>query len=117
MFQEIYLSRPTSLADLIEKLYGIRVDNSGDWGILGNIGALIDTIGLTINAISSKIGTVPDGYDSVGAALTAMKSDIDAKNLPSTSDDGQYVLTAKKVGDTITYTWVKMDLTNEEQAQ
>ena len=70
-----------------------------------------------VNANTAKIGTVPDGYDNVGAALTAMKSDIDAKNLPSTSDDGQYVLTAKKVGDTITYTWVKMDLTNEEQAQ
>ena len=70
-----------------------------------------------VNANTAKIGTLPTEYATVGAALTAMKSDIDAKNLPSTSDDGQYVLTAKKVGDTITYTWVKMDLTNEEQAQ
>ena len=46
-----------------------------------------------------------------------MRSDIDAKNLPSTSADGQYVLTAKKIGETISYTWVKMDLTNEEQSQ
>ncbi len=70
-----------------------------------------------ITAKVNKIGDLPTEYATVGAALTAMKSDIDAKNLPSTSDDGQYVLSAKKVGDTITYTWVKMDLTNEEQAQ
>ncbi|MBQ7055962.1 MAG: hypothetical protein IJN91_03470 [Alphaproteobacteria bacterium] len=67
--------------------------------------------------LAGMIGTLPDGYDSVGAALTAMDAKITAKNLPSTSDDGQYVLTAKKVGETITYTWVKMDLTNEEQIQ
>ena len=64
-----------------------------------------------------KIGTVPDGYETVGAALTAMDAKIDARELPSSSADGQYVLSAKKVGDTITYTWVKMDLTSEEQAQ
>ena len=70
---------------------------------------------LTEEAI--KIGTLPTEYATVGAALTAMRSDIDAKNLPSTSADGQYVLTAKKIGETISYTWVKMDLTNEEQSQ
>ena len=65
----------------------------------------------------NKIGTLPTEYATVGAALTAMDAKIDARELPSTSADGQYVLSAKKVGDTITYTWVKMDLTNEEQAQ
>ena len=114
---------PTSLSDLFLYLFGSNEDTTKDGlfpviGIrLNNISAQINNINNTSNAIQSKIGTLPDGYDSVGAALTAMKSDIDAKNLPSTSDDGQYVLTAKKVGDTITYTWVKMDLTNEEQAQ
>ena len=69
------------------------------------------------DANTAKIGTLPTEYATVGAALTAIKSDIDAKSLPSTSADGQYVLTAKKVGETISYTWVKMDLTNEEQSQ
>ena len=65
----------------------------------------------------NKIGTLPTEYATVGAALTAMDAKIDARELPSSSADGQYVLSAKKVGDTITYTWVKMDLTSEEQAQ
>ena len=75
------------------------------------------TVAGMIDEINTKIGTLPAEYATVGAALTAMKSDIDAKSLPSTSADGQYVLTAKKVGETISYTWVKMDLTNEEQSQ
>ncbi|MFQ6744797.1 MAG: hypothetical protein ACLRFN_02350, partial [Alphaproteobacteria bacterium] len=70
-----------------------------------------------ISETDAKIGDLPTEYATVGAALTAMDAKIDARELPSTSDDGQYVLSAKKVGDTITYTWVKMDLTNEEQAQ
>ncbi len=69
------------------------------------------------DANTAKIGDLPSGYSTVGAALTAMDAKIDARELPSTSDDGQYVLSAKKVGDTITYTWVRMDLTSEEQAQ
>ena len=70
-----------------------------------------------ITAKVNKIGDLPTEYATVGAALTAMDAKIDARELPSTSDDGQYVLSAKKVGDTITYTWVRMDLTSEEQAQ
>ena len=93
------ISPNTTVADLISK-------TNAKFGVLPP-----DT------TVAGMIGTLPDEYSTVGAALTAMKSDIDAKNLPSTSDDGQYVLSAKKVGDTITYTWVKMDLTNEEQAQ
>lgn len=68
-----------------------------------------------LTALSDKIGTLPTGYSTVGDALTAMNAKIDAKDLPSNSDDGQYVLSAKKVGGTITYTWVKMDLTKSEQ--
>ena len=129
---------PTSLAELITAIYGnsetgqmgllegiiagFGIDTDGDGQFDSNIGTL-SNYGLAKNAIdlananATKIGDLPTEYATVGAALTAMKSDIDAKNLPSTSDDGQYVLSAKKVGDTITYTWVKMDLTNEEQAQ
>ena len=70
-----------------------------------------------ISETDAKIGTLPTEYATVGAALTAMDAKIDARELPSSSADGQYVLSAKKVGDTITYTWVKMDLTSEEQAQ
>ena len=75
------------------------------------------TVAGMIDEINTKIGTLPTEYATVGAALTAMDAKITAKNLPSTSDDGQYVLTAKKIGETISYTWVKMDLTNEEQSQ
>ena len=70
-----------------------------------------------VDANTAKIGTLPTEYATVGAALTAMDAKIDARELPSSSADGQYVLSAKKVGDTITYTWVRMDLTSEEQAQ
>ena len=69
------------------------------------------------DANTAKIGDLPTEYATVGAALTAMDAKIDARELPSSSADGQYVLSAKKVGDTITYTWVRMDLTSEEQAQ
>ena len=72
---------------------------------------------LGVMGLNDKIGDLPTEYATVGAALTAMDAKIDARELPSSSDDGQYVLSAKKVGDTITYTWVKMDLTSEEQAQ
>ena len=129
---------PTSLAELITAIYGNA--ETGAHGLLeGIIGGFPyiqygddrpdDYIGLIhnfeharnakelANANATKIGDLPTEYATVGAALTAMDAKIDARELPSTSDDGQYVLSAKKVGDTITYTWVKMDLTNEEQAQ
>ena len=85
-----------------------------------NGGTVLDRDNVTVYGLKDltiKIGDLPTEYATVGAALTAMDAKITAKNLPSTSDDGQYVLTAKKVGETITYTWVKMDLTNEEQIQ
>ena len=132
------LTYPTSLAELINAIYGNS--ETGAHGLLeGIIGGFPyiqygddrpdDYIGLIHNfeharnakelasANATKIGDLPTEYATVGAALIAMDAKITAKNLPSTSDDGQYVLTAKKVGETITYTWVKMDLTNEEQIQ
>lgn len=81
-------------------LYGYSYDNKYFDGLMG---------------LNSKIGSLPSDYDNVGDALNAMKSNIDAKNLPSDYDDGQYVLTAKKVGNAVTYTWVRMDTTDEEQ--
>ena len=131
------LTYPTSLAELINAIYGNLEtgqigllaaiisgfpDTDGDGqsdstpGILPNFWLANDAKNLA-NANATKIGDLPTEYATVGAALTAMDAKITAKNLPSTSDDGQYVLTAKKVGETITYTWVKMDLTNEEQIQ
>ena len=126
---------PTSMEEFVLQIYG-EVGKTG-----GIVPMLLDNINYAKSSASSasskattaqtaadnakaaadantaKIGTLPDGYDSVGAALTAIDAKIDARELPSTSADGQYVLSAKKVGDTITYTWVKMDLTSEEQAQ
>ena len=129
---------PTSLAELITAIYGNS--ETGGSGLLAAIitGFQLDTDGdgspdeyaglvpnfyiakaakSTAQANTAKIGDLPAEYATVGAALTAMDAKIDARELPSSSDDGQYVLSAKKVGDTITYTWVRMDLTSEEQAQ
>ena len=74
-----------------------------------------DTAKSVADANTAKIGTVPSEYSTVGDALTAMDAKIDAHELPADSDDGQYVLTAKKVGGAITYVWVKMDLATAEK--
>lgn len=47
--------------------------------------------------------------------IKEINSKVKSIELPTDTDDGQYVLTAKKIGGDITYTWVKMDLTDEEQ--
>ncbi|MBQ7055364.1 MAG: hypothetical protein IJN91_00310, partial [Alphaproteobacteria bacterium] len=54
-----------------------------------------------------KIGTLPAGYDSVGAALEAINAKVDNKitNLSATASNGKYVLTAVKEGDQTTYAW------------
>ncbi|MBQ7056304.1 MAG: hypothetical protein IJN91_05260 [Alphaproteobacteria bacterium] len=123
LFNEDGSNNVLSLRNIMARiLMGINLPTGGRIEGLANLSTAYNLVGdspivTAVNANTAKIGTLPTEYATVGAALTAMKSDIDAKNLPSTSDDGQYVLTAKKVGDTITYTWVKMDLTNEEQAQ
>ena len=134
LFQHMYQEPiyPTSLAGLMELLFGSsQKDSTGILqrmvaGFLENDGA-DNLIGLypnynlakeaqtTANSAIEKIGTLPTEYSTVGAALSAMDAKIDAHELPADSDDGQYVLSAKKVGDTITYTWVKMDLTDAEK--
>ncbi|MBQ7055679.1 MAG: hypothetical protein IJN91_01980 [Alphaproteobacteria bacterium] len=77
------------------------------------------------DAISVLLGSpddVADGvlnkaFSTVAGRLRDLEISRFGNKLPSTSEDGQYVLTAKKVGNNITYTWVKMDLTSEEQSQ
>lgn len=67
---------------------------------------------------TAKIGTLPDGYESVGAALTAMNAKIDGKisDLSATATNGKYVLTAVKVGDQTTYAWELIDRSESEEA-
>ncbi len=49
--------------------------------------------------------------------IKEINNKVKATELPNNTDDGQYVLTAKKVNGTVRYTWVKMDLTSAEQNQ
>ena len=65
---------------------------------------------------TAKIGALPDGYESVGAALTAMNAKIDGKisDLSATATNGKYVLTAVKVGDQTTYAWELIDRSESE---
>ena len=63
-----------------------------------------------------KIGTLPAGYDSVGAALEAINAKVDNKitNLSATASNGKYVLTAVKEGDQTTYAWESIDRSETE---
>ena len=72
--------------------------------------------------LTTKIGTLPDGYDSVGAALTAIKGiaeDAKAAALAAIPDpkqegsSGKFVLTVDIVGDNATYRWEKIDREGE----
>ena len=71
----------------------------------------------------AKIGTLPTEYETVGAALSAIKGIAEeAKQLaqqaipdPKTEGiNGKYVLTVDIVGDNATYTWEKIDRTTGE---
>ncbi|MBQ7055841.1 MAG: hypothetical protein IJN91_02825 [Alphaproteobacteria bacterium] len=75
-----------------------------------------------IGSIETKIGTLPAGYDSVGAALTAIKGiaeDAKAAALAAIPDpkqegsSGKFVLTVDIVGDNATYHWEKIDREGE----
>ena len=75
-----------------------------------------------VKANTAKIGTLPDGYDSVGAALTAIKGiaeDAKAAALAAIPDpkqegsSGKFVLTVDIVGDNATYRWEKIDREGE----
>ena len=68
--------------------------------------------------LNDKIGIVPDGYDNLGAALTAIKGvaeEVKQKVEAAIPDpkaegaNGKYVLTVDVVGDNATYRWEKID--------
>ena len=72
--------------------------------------------------LAGMIGTLPAGYDSVGAALTAIKGiaeDAKAAALAAIPDpkqegsSGKFVLTVDIVGDNATYRWEKIDREGE----
>lgn len=63
---------------------------------------------------------MPDGYETVGAALSAINAKIDNKieNLSETANNGKYVLTAERAGGQTTYRWETIDrATNENSGQ
>ena len=77
---------------------------------------------LGVKGINAKIGTLPDGYETVGAALTAIKGiaeDAKAAALAAIPDPkaegstGKFVLTVDIVGDNATYRWEKIDREGE----
>ena len=77
---------------------------------------------LGVKGLNDKIGTLPDGYTTVGAALTAIKGiaeDAKATALSAIPDPkaegstGKFVLTVDIVGDNATYRWEKIDRESE----
>ena len=77
---------------------------------------------LGVMGLNDKIGTLPDGYETVGAALTAIKGiaeDAKATALAAIPDpkqegsSGKFVLTVDIVGDNATYHWEKIDREGE----
>ena len=151
------LTYPTSLAELINAIYGNSETSAP--GLLASIilgfdidtddnGITDSTVGTIPNfwaaryannlasANATKIGTVPDGknlagmigtlpagYDSVGAALTAIKGIAEEAKAaavaaipdPKTEGStGKFVLTVDIVGDNATYRWEKIDRSESE---
>ena len=144
------LTYPTSLAELITAIYGnsetsqmgllaaiiagFPFDTDGDGiddlhvGLLPNFtlarnaNDLANATVTKVNSILTDIGTLPAGYDSVGAALTAIKGiaeDAKAAALAAIPDpkqegsSGKFVLTVDIVGDNATYHWEKIDREGE----
>ena len=125
------ISYPTSVAEFVELLLG----NSSNPGLLGLMSGGVSSIDSNsgtpigihanysrINNMSEKIGTLPDGYETVGAALTAIKGiaeDAKATALSAIPDPktegstGKFVLTVDIVGDNATYRWEKIDREGE----
>ncbi len=76
----------------------------------------LETLTSDIEDLNIKIGTLPAGYETVGAALSAINAKVDNKieNLSETASAGKYVLTAVKVGDQTTYAWELIDRSESE---
>ena len=137
------LTYPTSLAELMTALYGnsetgaegllptiiagFPIDTDSDGQFDSDVGIYHNHYLATVannlaNANAIKIGTVPDGYETVGAALTAIKGiaeDAKAAALSAIPDPkaegstGKFVLTVDIVGDNATYRWEKIDREGE----
>lgn len=117
-----------NVSDLIKRFVPYMGQSGGNWFIqlleLSTNGYTkgsdqikgLETLTSDIEDLSIKIGTLPDGYETVGAALTAMNAKIDGKisDLSATATNGKYVLTAVKVGDQTTYAWELIDRSESE---
>lgn len=73
-----------------------------------------------------KIGDVPEGYDNLGAALSAVKGIAEeAKQLAQQAipdpkevgESGKFVLTVDIVGDNATYKWEQIDRAETENSE
>ncbi len=79
----------------------------------------LETLTSDIEDLTTKIGALPDGYETVGAALEAINAKVDNKieNLSATASNGKYVLTAVREGDQTTYAWEAIDRSETENTQ
>ena len=113
---DLYGDTSANHPGILSHLFGESVDfiRAHEQAIFGgnNYTGLIDRTG----AIERRIGTLPAGYDSVGAALEAINAKVDNKitNLSATASNGKYVLTAVKEGDQTTYAWESIDRSESE---
>ena len=122
---------PQSLEDLILDLYGTKDYKPGILQLALDAMSLVlehedifsgvesqNRRGILerIDNVETQIGTLPAGYDSVGAALEAINAKVDNKitNLSTTASNGKYVLTAVKEGDQTTYAWESIDRSESE---
>ena len=122
---------PQSLEDLILDLYGTKDYKPGILQLALDAMSLVlehedifsgvesqNRRGILerIDNVETQIGTLPAGYDSVGAALEAINAKVDNKitNLSATASNGKYVLTAVKEGDQTTYAWESIDRSESE---
>ena len=118
-----------NVSDLIKRFVPYQGQYEGNWFIqlleLSTMGYTkgldqkikgLETLTSDIEDLNIKIGTLPDGYETVGAALSAINAKVDNKieNLSETASAGKYVLTAVKVGDQTTYAWELIDRSESE---
>ena len=73
-----------------------------------------------------KIGVVPEGYDNLGAALSAVKGiaeeakQLAQKAIPDpkeAGESGKFVLTVDIIGDNATYKWEQIDRAETENSE
>ena len=117
-----------NVSDLIKRFVPYMGQSGGNWFIqlleLSTNGYTkgsdqikgLETLTSDIEDLNIKIGTLPDGYETVGAALSAINAKVDNKieNLSETASAGKYVLTAVRVGDQTTYAWELIDRSESE---